>query len=150
MGHDADIFRKRLSDEQTIKRVAMNGRQVRQMQSMSNADGKLFKMGFGQGVAQLIQWEVDLSQGGLDGDFPSARCAHQDLVVGRFDGAAYCIGQAFRLGQGPDERMGVEQKARAQFSKAAWMSSGRGASKSSETRIRPASRPSRRGAGAGW
>ena len=55
MGHDADIFRKRLSDEQTIKRVAMNGRQVRQMQSVSNADGKLFKMGFGQGAAQLIQ-----------------------------------------------------------------------------------------------
>src|SRR2546422_5073837 len=140
---DGQIFYLRLSDEQTIKWIAMVRWQGCHVQCVAMVDGQ------GQRPKRLESaWNVtrrrfgqtQFSQRILDGNLPRARGGQIEFMVSSLDERAGVDGKALRRCRHPQPALGVQENSHR--SKSAKISAGSGASKSSAINTRSRSVPS--------
>jgi hypothetical protein len=111
MGQQHDSFCHRLTDKEPVERILVMRRESRNFECMLGFDRQFFVTSIKQVPAKnaCIDLKVLASQRAFDDNFPDARDAEVQGVVGVFDGSARFVRQGRIVSRSPNQQMSIEQ-----------------------------------------
>lgn len=140
-GEEAKWTGERLGDKQSVEWIGMNRRQACHHARMSSGYRKFGKAADSNAADHIGNFSLKFSEADFDGDFPNRRCTDKDRI-GLRNLVSSPSWHAWGIDQIPQINMRIQQQGHAS-SPSKWLStsSGSGASKSSEIRMRPRKKP---------
>src|SRR5690606_15787736 len=144
-----DALGEGLGEQQPVERILVQGRQGVDAHRVLTADGQLGVAVVQQATAQeaRLDPEIVTPERALDGYFPEARGAEEQLVARVFQELACSRGEPLGLAGRPEQGLGIEQELHSPVPNRRPISASPITSKSSGTASSPARKPRRCGAG---
>ncbi len=138
------IFNGGLCNEQPVKRISMEIRQVIHFMRMFKRDGQMLKRLFAKSVKPVFR-KVQFAETFFNSNLPDGDRADHYRIAGVFDHCFRVIGQLRHIGESPEQYVCIEQQFHLSIIPSDAAMSDGNSSKSAAISILPFNLPGRRG-----